>query len=66
MIKDKEKALLLARFLVEDNDEDIVFFNEEMELNINMIKSRFKNVVGKVTIFSNEEETKLHESLIPV
>lgn len=66
MIKDKEKALLLARFLVEDNDEEIVYFSEDLELNIDIVKSRFKTVVGKVIIFSNEEETKLHESLIPV
>lgn len=65
-MSDLESNLLLARYLVEDNDNDYVKFNYQAHINIDVIKSRFKTIVGPIKVYSNEEENSYQQQLINV
>lgn len=65
-VSDLESNLLLARYLVEDNDNDYVKFNYQAHINIDVIKSRFKTIVGPIKVYSNEEENSYQQQLINI
>ena len=52
--------MTMARFLVEDNTQEIITFNEEEECNIKTVCSRFKWIIGKYEILSEEKELQYH------
>jgi hypothetical protein len=54
--------MYLARFLVEDNDQDQILFDPRAEINIKMLESRFKQILGNYKCYSEEEEAKLKTS----
>ena len=64
LIKDIEVCLKFARFLVEDSEEDIILFNENSEININIFKSRFRYIIGKYTLYTIEEEDAMQKRLV--
>ena len=64
LIKDIDVCVKFARFLVEDNEEAIILFNENTEINNNIFKSRFKYIIGKYTLYTIEEEDALQKKLM--
>ena len=40
----------LARFLVEDNQHDIITFNDDENVTIQLLLSRFKTMLGKYDV----------------
>jgi len=47
---------LLARYLIESNNDEVVKFNEEETAELAIVASRFKHLVGTIKIFQNYEE----------
>jgi hypothetical protein len=43
---EESESLLLARYLVEDNDEKIVLFNPGAQSNLACVKSIFRTLLG--------------------
>ena len=41
----KDETLLLARYLVEDNDSDFIMLNLNAEQSVNVVKSILKNIL---------------------
>jgi len=54
-IENYDKRQLLARYLVEDNSEEVVTYNEELSADCNIVKSVFKKLVGRYTLFSEAD-----------
>lgn len=40
----------LARFLVEDNQNDIITFNDDENVTMQLLLSRFKTILGKYDV----------------
>lgn len=54
-----EDAITVARFLIEDNNEDWVLFDENRTNSVTIIKSVFKNLIKNYSLFGEEESKKL-------
>ncbi|EAR97360.2 hypothetical protein TTHERM_00338410 (macronuclear) [Tetrahymena thermophila SB210] len=54
----------LARYLIEDNQEEMIQFRKTMEAENLLVKSRVRFVIGKVKIFTHEEEEKLFQEIV--
>ncbi|KRX00182.1 hypothetical protein PPERSA_10681 [Pseudocohnilembus persalinus] len=65
-IQDSRQALLLARYLVEDNKEDKIIFDEEMAVNLPTVRSRFRYLIGEFKLFSAQEDQYLHKILTQI
>jgi len=57
----QEESLLLARFLIEENDQIYIDFDPQSSKNIHIIKSIFKNITGNYTIYT---ETEINDFLL--
>lgn len=55
-LKDVEKIYLLARYLIEDNTQDWVDYDEDMTSQFQMVRSIFKQLIGKYRIYTADEE----------
>eukprot|EP01016_Furgasonia_blochmanni_P001091 TRINITY_DN10394_c0_g1_i4.p1 TRINITY_DN10394_c0_g1~~TRINITY_DN10394_c0_g1_i4.p1 ORF type:complete len:325 (-),score=72.68 TRINITY_DN10394_c0_g1_i4:39-1013(-) len=65
-IRDEDKLLLVSRYLVEDNQEDYVMLDEEKTLEIGIVKSVFKNLLGNYTILDEHSEDALFQEITTV
>lgn len=54
---------MLSRYLIEDNDEPMVEFNEELSLSIHVVKSILRNILGSYTIYNEEEAERIREQI---
>ena len=63
-IQTDENALLLARYLIEDNNEPFVQLDLKKTNKLATIQSIFKHVVGSYTILNHEDEKKIKEDII--
>ena len=66
MLNGEDSALMLARYLVEDNDKDFVEFNDQNCQTITIVNSIFFKLLGKYKILSDDEEKRLKLEIIPV
>ncbi|CAK59118.1 unnamed protein product (macronuclear) [Paramecium tetraurelia] len=62
-IQDDKQALLLARYLIEDNSQQFVDFTPFQVNNICIIKSVLKNVIGKYTLINEEQYQQIINSI---
>ena len=53
----------MARYLIEDNTEDTVEFNENKKNSVTIIKSVLKNMIGKYTLFTLDEKAILKKEI---
>lgn len=66
LLQDGDQALLLARYLIEDNSDEFVEFNIEQTESLMRVSSVFNKVVKNYKIFSLEEELKYKNEIIPI
>ncbi|KAM3129782.1 hypothetical protein pb186bvf_018173 [Paramecium bursaria] len=66
LLVDQDKALLFARYLVEDNSRDFVDFNIDQVDTLVRVQSVFTKIVGNYRIFLIDEERKLKEEIQPI
>ncbi|CAD8069493.1 unnamed protein product [Paramecium sonneborni] len=62
-IHDHQQIKLLSRYLVEDNSEDFLIYDQDRTNQTSIIKSVMKKIVGKYEILSNEEEQSIQQSI---
>lgn len=65
-VESEESRILIARYLIEDNIQDHVEYDLERTNKMHIVKSIFKNLIGKYTILNQEEDQKLKQSVIHV
>ena len=53
----------MARYLIEDNTEDTVEFNENKKNSVTIIKSVLKNMIGKYPLFTLDEKEILKKEI---
>lgn len=53
---DKNEAMALGRFIVEDNSENMVEVNLAKKCHYKVARSVFKSLVGRIKIYSNDAE----------
>ena len=58
-----EDAIAVARFLIEDNSEDWVQFDENKSNSITIIKSVFNHLIKNYTLFDEVETNNLMSEL---
>ena len=46
--------MLFVRYLIENNNSSYVEFHEELTTNIEIVKSRFRNIIQKITFLTKE------------
>ncbi|CAD8136884.1 unnamed protein product [Paramecium pentaurelia] len=63
MLFEQDKALMFARFLIEDNSQEFVEFNIELTETLERVKSIFTKIIGNYRIFTAEEEMKHKEDI---
>ncbi|CAD8051783.1 unnamed protein product [Paramecium primaurelia] len=62
-IHDHQQIKLLSRYLVEDNSEDYLIYDQDRTNQTTIIKSVMKKIVGKYEILENEEEQSILQSI---
>ncbi|CAD8151382.1 unnamed protein product [Paramecium pentaurelia] len=62
-IHDHQQIKLLSRYLVEDNSEDYLIYDQDRTNQTTIIKSVMKKIVGKYEILDNEEEQSILQSI---
>lgn len=62
-IKNEQNAMLLARYLVEDNNERFVEFNEKATISVDIFKSVLRTIVGNYKLLSEEAIIDIRERL---
>ncbi|CAD8191037.1 unnamed protein product [Paramecium pentaurelia] len=62
-IQDNKQALLLARYLIEDNSQQFVDYRPQQLNDVCIIKSVLKNVIGKYIIMSEEQQQNIMLSI---
>jgi hypothetical protein len=60
---DSEKAMILARYMIEDNSEEFVDFVVDRTGSYISAKAIFSKVVGNFRILSFDEEFKLKDEI---
>jgi hypothetical protein len=65
-ITNKDDALLVARYLVEDNTEDFIILDEHRSNDILVIKDVFKRFVNKYQLYTPEQEAVLRYEIAEV
>ncbi|KRX01674.1 hypothetical protein PPERSA_00441 [Pseudocohnilembus persalinus] len=65
-IEDEQEALLISRYLVEDNDIDYVQIDINNQANLTLVRSRFKYIVQEVKNYQPEQEKEFEQTLIPI
>jgi len=66
VITNDDQALLVARYLIEENDEEFLYFDENMTGNINIIKSILKKLIGHIYSWSKEARNRIHDEIVDV
>lgn len=54
-----EDSPLLARYLIEDNREDLIILDGHNSMDTIIIKSVFKKILGPFTLYNDEKTTEL-------
>ncbi|CAD8148051.1 unnamed protein product [Paramecium octaurelia] len=62
-IHDHQQIKLLSRYLVEDNSQDYLIYDQDRTNQTSIIKSVMKKIVGKYEILQNEEEKSILQSI---
>ncbi|CAD8195219.1 unnamed protein product [Paramecium octaurelia] len=62
-IQDSKQALLLARYLIEDNSQQFVDYRPSQVNDICVIKSVLKNVIGKYTLMNEEQQQQIMQTI---
>lgn len=55
--------MLVARYLIEDNNKDMIILDLNATNSVVIVKSIFKKLIGKYEIFTKEEEDELYKSI---
>ena len=56
----------MARYTIEDNSEDKIQFDENRSNDLSVVKTVFRNLIGKYEIFTRDQELKLYEDIAKV
>jgi hypothetical protein len=54
-VRNEESAILMARYLVEDQNDQIIYYDPELQNDCLMVKSIFEQVIPRYRIPSEEE-----------
>lgn len=54
-LRNEEDIENLSRYLIEDNYEEFVEFDEELTLSVIVVKSILRNLLGAYQIYNDEE-----------
>lgn len=65
-IKDDASALLLARYMVEDNDKDHLLLDMHRRISRPIVRSIFKKIVGDYKVLDMKTEITLASELAEV
>ncbi|KAL4446926.1 hypothetical protein ABPG74_014898 [Tetrahymena malaccensis] len=58
-VPDKKDALIISRFLIEDNKDNMVEVNLGAKCHYKVARSVFKFIIGRVRIYENDEDEKV-------
>ena len=53
----------MARYLIEDNDEELIDYDENLTLNVIVVRSILRNLLGAYEIYSEEQTLKIREEI---
>lgn len=62
-IENEDDALLIARYLIEDNDEPYIELNMKRSNKLITVRSILKQIVGLYKIMNYDEEKKMKEEI---
>ncbi len=62
----EENAILLARYLIEDNNEEYIIFDEYRISEIDPVKNIFKKFIGPYELLTPEKEEIMIDSISQV
>eukprot|EP01017_Pseudomicrothorax_dubius_P047623 TRINITY_DN8575_c0_g1_i3.p1 TRINITY_DN8575_c0_g1~~TRINITY_DN8575_c0_g1_i3.p1 ORF type:complete len:329 (-),score=106.93 TRINITY_DN8575_c0_g1_i3:464-1450(-) len=65
-MEDKEQALFVARYLIEDNTEEYLQFDRTRACDVNVVKSIFKKFIGNYKLLTHEEDKQLRSEVSAV
>ena len=65
-VRNDKNLLLVARYLIENNEEDHVILDSNRTSEIIIIKSIFKKLIGNYVLLSKEEEKIIYDKISAV
>ena len=65
-IKENAHAVLIARYLIEDNTDDYVFYDENAKNDVNFVKSVLRQLLGTIRVLNPEEEQTIFNEISEV
>lgn len=63
---DPQQALLLARFMIEDNSSELVSLDPENCCKVAIVKSVFRNLVGNYVLLDSASDRKLWDEITAI
>ena len=63
VVKEVDKRVLLARYLIEDNSLDYVFFDNNLKASVAVIRSVLKKTLGSYKLFTEKEKRTFHSEI---
>jgi len=62
----EEDTILTARYLIEDNENEYVFYDENIKSDLTIVKSILKKLIGNLPAWDEAEIRKLHDEITDV
>ena len=62
-MEDPEAALLVARYVIESNDEENLIFDENTTNDIQVVESILKKMIGPLPNWDTEASNRLNEEV---
>lgn len=62
----EEEAILTARYLIEDNESEYVFYDENIRSDLIIVKSILKKLIGNLPTWNEAEIMKIHDEITDI
>mmetsp|Transcript_3740 Transcript_3740/g.3172 ORF Transcript_3740/g.3172 Transcript_3740/m.3172 type:complete len:174 (-) Transcript_3740:277-798(-) len=58
------EILLLSRYLIEENNEEYLYFDENCQNHVSVVKSIIKTILGPIIIYDKEKANRIHDEIM--
>jgi len=62
----EDEMILMARYIVEDNEEEYLFYDENAKNDLTVVRSILKKVMGNLPLWDHENIKAMHEDIVNI
>jgi len=65
-MSNEDDITLVARYVVEDNEEEYLFYDENAKNDLTVVRSILKKLMGNLPLWDHETIKQMHEDIVDV